>query len=291
MMDIKVGYLAAYDYELIKNSIPTLYKEATKIVIAIDKNRLTFSGKPFTVDDSFFSYLKKIDVEKKIAVYEDEFYVPALRPMEIETRTRNMLAKFMGKGGWHFQVDVDEYFIDFKRLVNELAALESKVHRKRVSLKLYLCTIFKIADGGFYLVDESWESFPCITNYPVYDSGRYNNSIETRILNHVVIHQSFGRTDDELKTKFKNWGHRDDFDSDAYLEFWKSVNVDNCKYLRDFNATHPYLWKKLKFVKAATIEELLRSVPSFYTRNDADQPHPLRKWLPPVLFHRLIKAS
>lgn len=290
-MIIKVGYLAAYDHELIKYSIPTLYKEADKIVIAIDQNRLTFSGKPFTIDASFFTYIKDIDSENKITIYEDEFYVSGMLPMEIETRTRNMLGKFMGKGGWHLQVDVDEYFIDFKRLVDELKVAERKVDGRQITFRLYLCTIFKIADNGYYLVDESWESFPCITNHPVYESGRYNHSNEIQHLNHVVLHQSFGRTDEELALKFKNWGHRDDFDSEEYLRFWKSVTVDNCKYLANFNATHPWLWKKLKFVKADSIQELLQKIPSSYKENQPHKFHTIKKWIPPVLYNRLVKMK
>jgi hypothetical protein len=33
--------------------------------------------------------------------------------MECDTRERNMLAKYMGEGGWHVQIDADEYFADF----------------------------------------------------------------------------------------------------------------------------------------------------------------------------------
>jgi hypothetical protein len=33
--------------------------------------------------------------------------------MENETRERMMIAQRMGEGGWHVQVDSDEYFLDF----------------------------------------------------------------------------------------------------------------------------------------------------------------------------------
>lgn len=287
MNEIKVGFIAAYDYEMLKQSIPTVYANADKIVIAIDKNRLTFSGKPFDLDPAFFAWINTFDIDNKISVYEDVFYIDGMSVKEIETRKRNLLAKAMGEGGWHFQVDADEYFPDFKGLVKYLSSLGKKYENRRITFRAYLCTIFKIADGGYYLVDESFESFPLVTNYPVYREARYTSTGEVITLNHVVLHQSFGRTYEELKTKFRNWGHRDDFDSESYLRFWQSVSQDNYKYIRNFNATHPWLWKKLKFVKAASLDELLLRTPATY---DVKPTYPrLQKWLPPVLYRRIQK--
>ena len=46
---IKVGYLVSYDYELIFNSLPTIYNDADSIYLAIDENRSTWSGNNFTI--------------------------------------------------------------------------------------------------------------------------------------------------------------------------------------------------------------------------------------------------
>lgn len=45
-----------------------------------------------------FEWVKSIDTEGKISIYEDDFYVPGLSNRENDTRERNMLARFMGEG-------------------------------------------------------------------------------------------------------------------------------------------------------------------------------------------------
>lgn len=285
MSEIKVGFIAAYDYELLKYSIPSLYEHVDRIVIAIDKDRLTFSGKAFFIQDHFFEWLAAFDRDKKISVYEDSFYIPDKSPKEIETRKRNLLAQQMGEGGWHIQVDADEYFPDFKRFKDDLSYIGERQKSKKITFRIFLCTIFKVADGGYYIVDDSFESFPLATNNPHYRENRYNFTEKTITLNHVVLHQSFGRTEEELVTKFKNWGHRDDFDSDAYLRFWKSVNLDTYRYIQDFHPTNPGMWKRLKFIQADSISELLLKTPSQYNIKSS---HPLlQKWLPPVVYNRI----
>lgn len=51
---IKVGFLASYDYEYLKDSIPPIYKESDKIYITLDKNRKTWSGNSFEIKNDFF---------------------------------------------------------------------------------------------------------------------------------------------------------------------------------------------------------------------------------------------
>ena len=70
---IQVGYLVSYDYELLKNSLPTIYKEADGVFLAIDKNRRTWNGEYFTINDSFFEWIREFDVDKIVVIYEDDF--------------------------------------------------------------------------------------------------------------------------------------------------------------------------------------------------------------------------
>lgn len=48
--------------------------------------------------------------------YKDDFYVTGFSPMELETRQRNLIGEFMGKGGWHLTIDTYEYPYDFEKL-------------------------------------------------------------------------------------------------------------------------------------------------------------------------------
>ena len=118
---IKVGFCVAYDWELLKNSIPRVYNAADTICLSIDKNRTSWSGKKYDFDESAFQgFIAQIDTQHKIKIYEDNFSLPDLSSIENDNRQRNMMADFLGKGGWHIQVDSDEYFLDFEGFVNYL---------------------------------------------------------------------------------------------------------------------------------------------------------------------------
>ena len=117
---IKVGFLVSYDFKYLYQSIPLVYNDADLIVLAVDKERLTWSGNPLVIDPDFFEWVQKFDVLKKIVIYEDSFFVPENSPAQNDTRERNLLAKAMGEGGWHIQIDSDEYFNDFKSFTDFL---------------------------------------------------------------------------------------------------------------------------------------------------------------------------
>ena len=75
MGKIQVGFLISYDYILLKNALPQVYDYSDSIFLAIDKNRKTWNGANFTIDNSFFDWIKEIDVANKIEIYEDQFYI------------------------------------------------------------------------------------------------------------------------------------------------------------------------------------------------------------------------
>src|SRR3954466_6496597 len=111
---IKVGYCVAYDWKLLNFSVPQIYENSDLICISIDRERRSWSGKSFSWDQAAFEeMIDKIDTKRKIKIFEEDFSLPALSPMENEVRQRTMIAEFMGNDGWHIQLDTDEYFLDF----------------------------------------------------------------------------------------------------------------------------------------------------------------------------------
>ena len=61
MNKIQVGFLISYDYELLKNALPRVYDDADTIFLAIDKQRKTWNGASFSINDSFFLWIKEFD--------------------------------------------------------------------------------------------------------------------------------------------------------------------------------------------------------------------------------------
>lgn len=242
---IKVGFLISYDYDLIKQSLPMIYPYADKIFFAIDKERKTWKGNVYQLPDMFFEWIKEFDRDNKIHIYEDSFYLPDFTPIFLETRERNMLARYMGESGWHIQIDVDEYFLNFKEFVDNIKLLKNPIPTE---IYAEWIVIFKQDATGIFIVNPSG-LFPIATNFPFYIHARRISSEVKRLkINAKIIHQSWGRNETELKFKLENWGHSNDIDWSDYLNFWRSVNKDNYKKVRDFHPFTPSSWSNLKYL-------------------------------------------
>ena len=258
---IKVCFLLSYDYAFVKYSLPCVYPYADSITFSIDRNRTSWSGNQYKFDESIIDWIKAYDTEQKIRIYEDDFYVPGKTAMENDTRQRNKTAEFMGKGGWHLQIDSDEYFINFKGFVD---FLKSKSHylnqpeKNKVVVAANWINLIKFDKDGFFYVNEA-NATPVrvATNYPEYHEARLvlHRVIYTPF---IMLHQSYARDEAEIYFKFKNWGHSQDFDTEAYFNFWKSINKDNYTSIRNFNPVAPHdNWKSLGYIPCQNVNELI----------------------------------
>lgn len=255
---IKVGYLVSYDFELLFNSLPTVYEESDSIYLAIDKERRTWAGNNFIIPDTFFERIKSFDTENKIIFFIDDFYISTLSPMENEVRERNMLLKKMGKG-WLIQLDSDEYAYNFKELAKNLNKKKYLIKFNRllpVTLSGYWIILFKKTKDGYFQISNK-HKFNFITNYPKYTGARKNNNFININIGSLVLHQAYAREEEEIYQKINNWGHKNDFDTDKFFFFWKTITDKNYKSFRNFHPEIPSLWSNLDFVKAKNIKELI----------------------------------
>lgn len=44
---VKIGFLISYDYKYIYDALKIIYDYADEIILAVDKSRLTWAGKPY----------------------------------------------------------------------------------------------------------------------------------------------------------------------------------------------------------------------------------------------------
>lgn len=253
-MKINTGFLVSYDYALLKNAIPLVYEESDSITLAIDKDRRTWSGNTFTIDALFFEWLKTFDTQQKITIYEDDFYDATLNAMQNDTRERNMLAKKMGEGVC-IQIDADEYFIDFKGFVNYLKKHKRKVLKSNIQICPYLINIYKVLPNGvLYTKDVS--SYYLGTSNPNFVRARKSKDQKRWYVPFLSIHQTWGRTEEELKFKLKNWGHNTDFNLDEYLDFWRSIDETNYAQHKNFHPLNNTSWRTLGYCEGKTIPEI-----------------------------------
>ncbi len=264
---IKIGYLVSYDYSMFLTSVRQLYDHVNKIYVAIDIERKTWSGNIFDIPDSFFNEVKQFDFQNKIEFYFGNFYVADLLPIECETRERNMLLKKMGSG-WLMQLDVDEYIYDFKTIskyLNRYWYLTLFPILTPIVFRGKLVTLYKQQAEGFLYIENN-ERFSFITNISNYEYTRNNNKVRNHFTNINVIHQSWARTDNEIQTKIKNWGHRDDFDTQKYFEFWKNLSNTNYMNYKNIHPLSPNVWNELKFLPSLSIEEFIQEYSALNTQ-------------------------
>lgn len=255
---ISVSYLVSYDYDLLLTSIKQLYDDVDKIVLAIDNESKTWSGNTFKIPDSFFEEVKLFDKKDKIKLYLDQFYMSDLTPMECESRERNMVLKKLGKG-WKIQLDVDEYIYDFKKIAKYLKKywyLNLFPKLTPICFQGKLITLFRELPDGYLYIDNE-EKFPFITNQTTNTHTRRNNKIKNHFSNIKVIHQSWARRDEQIHLKIKNWGHRDDFDTEIYFQFWKGLNSSNYKEFKDIHPITPEVWNVLEFMPSNSIDDFI----------------------------------
>jgi hypothetical protein len=256
MKKIHVGFLLSYDYDKLKFSIPPVYAGADRIFIAIDENLTTWSGNKFEIDPEFFDWLEKFDVDKKIEIYRDNFYVPSLTGIQMDTRERHMLSLKMGIGNWLIQVDSDEYFLDFERYVQSLRKYDKYLDNPQdhpVQISGFHIDIYKYVDDGILYVKNTCKVL-LATNYPNYKLARQTRE---RIIyvDSITLHESLSRSEKDLEYKLNNWSHREEVNP-VFLDKWKSANKENYKEIKDVFYLNPTQWKDLGFVAATNLAEI-----------------------------------
>jgi hypothetical protein len=257
---IQVGYLVSYDYELLKNSIPTIYANSDTIFLAIDKKRKTWKGDSIEINPEFFDWIASFDIDNKIVIYEEDFFVSTLTAMQCEVRERKMLAEKMGIGNWLIQIDADEYFLDFKSFVTFLRSKNyflKNPEKNKIQISPFLINLYKKVDGGFLYVYPA-SKVMIATNYPSYKYGR-NTKVRVIYQNSLILHECLSRTKEELLMKFSNWGHDVDVNIDSFMNKWEKVNAENYKTMNDFFYLEPHSWKSLEFVKGNSFLEIYKN--------------------------------
>jgi hypothetical protein len=257
-LPIKVGFCIAYDWYLLQYSLPLIYKEADLICLSIDKDRISWGGNLYSWDEiGFRTIVKDIDTDNKIKVLEEDYHLPDLQPMQNEVRQRKMIAAFMGEGGWHIQLDTDEFFLDFKGFTNTLQSLSPK---RKINVVCPWITLYKQdADGFYYIKPAKFNQIEFIqiaTQWPHYEYGRRNGYFNIHSC-FGILHLSWARDEKEIWEKLNNWGHKNDFIIQDYFDKWKNLNYMNYKNYKDFHHIQPAIWSQLDFIKAKSIDEML----------------------------------
>ncbi|GAA4452890.1 hypothetical protein GCM10023092_12510 [Rurimicrobium arvi] len=243
---------------MLRLSIPPIYERADQICLSIDESRVSWSGNKFSWDqEGFMKMLAELDPKGKIRLFEANFYVPTLTPMQNEVRQRNEIAKFIGGDGWHIQLDTDEIFLNFEGFVHYLQSFRS---RRKVNIACPWITAYKQTEDGFFFVKPSdfsqIEFIQIATLHPDYEYGRRNGNFNVRSP-FALLHLSWARSEQEIWEKINNWGHKDDIDIQGEFDRWKNLSADNFHTYRNFHPVVPEAWPALGFIAAKDVAHLM----------------------------------
>lgn len=231
----------AYDYQYAFSSILSYYDIADEIILAIDKDRISWANKPYTFDnDVFWSWIKNNDRCHKIKVVEDNFHCKS-NPTENDTYERNYISSLCT--GYIIGIDSDEILlnpIEFKRWLIEKQPTEDVTCTwfsvyKSFGDKLLITLPNEEAGLGTALKNKYYKC-RCTKNPHILSPLK-------------VLHFSWGRTRDEIIQKLNNWTHTYDFNIEKHLQVWDSVTLENYKEKTNL---HPLglkqWWKSLECV-------------------------------------------
>jgi hypothetical protein len=234
----------AYDYRYFYRALDSIYDIADEIVVGLDRDRISWSGKPYQLDEAEFrAEIQKTDTRGIVKIVEDDFH-SSPQPMVNDSEERNTLARHCTPGSWIIQIDSDEQALnakDFRKWM-QTADREKDVQAKWI-------TVFKTFGDQCLVANEPDGKVSVGTT----QAGAYKYARETGRpkvpSNLLLLHFSWGRTRDELAQKLTNWSHSKDFDTAKFLDFWDSVNLTNYRQFKNFHPLYPPLWSSLSLVK------------------------------------------
>jgi hypothetical protein len=249
--------LLAYDYEFLLKTLPAYLKQVDLVILGLDRKRLTWAGNKFEIPDSFFEQLKALDIEQKIKIVEDDFFVEGANPRDLDTRERNILSTYAPEGSWLLSIDADEYLLN----VDELIEFLHEFSDDRVCLFGNWITLFKQSGKNMFVIEnepDTVERFPLATMKS--NAFNYCRNTDQRIVftSTCAIHFSWARTKEELERKLLNWTHRDDFKVDEFIEKWESINDSNYEKFVDFHPFDGPMWHRLALVDEEQLNEYAR---------------------------------
>ena len=96
------------------------------------------------------------------------------------------------------------------------------------------------------------------TNYPNYTCARRTKA-QVIYTDNIVLHESLSRTEEELRFKLENWGHKREVNPE-FLNKWIKVNENNYFQFENFYYIEPERWKKLDFFPTRNITEIKKNI-------------------------------
>lgn len=252
----------SYDWDFIEPSVKSWIDHVDELIMGLDENRLSWSGKPFSIPADAPEKVRALS--PKIRLIEDYFYIAGLAPMECDTRERNLLSTYAQPGDWIVSVDADEIVINPECIKPFLQSQPDK----DVCVYGYWITVYKELQDSYLVVGQN--DRPLLSDM-VFATGVPEQFKIARLTSQkrvncpaVFLHFSWARTEEELYRKLTNWSHSDDFDTDVHMAHWRTANETNYKSFKDFHPLEPAAWPQLIEIKKSDLHAVAESCVADY---------------------------
>jgi len=266
MIKKSVISLISYDAHLLPQSIKTYYDYVDEIVLGLDKDRVSWSHKPFKFDENkLWSELKKIDTKDKISIIEESFH-PSGIAIENDNYERNFL-KSQCSHDWIMSFDADEELINPKEFFYKWCPLFEPYYKKCdieftwfLPWKEFDEDILMIAEEDTTFVKSERQGFATHKDNQ-YTYARWTNN-NFRIHSPLcILHWSLCRKENDLHQKINNIGHSDRVEQDPFFGIWQQTTLQNYEQLRNFKTSglgDPRQWARLTKIKRNELQHICK---------------------------------
>lgn len=272
-MVLSVGFLFAYDGSYLRQSLPAIYTYSDHILICMDSQCVTLTGNRYEEDTAILEWLSLFDSEKKIRWVKEPFFQDGLSPQQVVMRMRNEMLRQMPESDWYIQLDTDEYFLDFGGFRQWLEQTGKRPVPTLVQVAWK--TMFKQVGKGFLMIGGRKECIGVAINIPENTGERQHEQAAREEAPFTLLHQSWARSEHEIRQKIANWSHARDFDGKAFFRTWQQCGSGNYRFYRNFHPIYGPNWEYLEWVEAAGINELLSHYRVHPPRYEPAPPLPL----------------
>lgn len=265
MIKKSVISLISYDAAYLPRSIKTYYDYVDEIILGLDESRITWSGNPFSFDESaLYQELKEIDRDNKISIIEHNFHSSKVA-LENDNFERNYL-KSQCSHDWIFSIDADEELVNAKDFFLKYVPLAEK-YRKKIDLSFTWFLPYKEFEDCYLMIanrDGSWsrgDTQGFVTNKDnEFTYCRWTNNRRVILSPLCILHWSFCRTEENLSQKLNNFGHSDKANSDPFFNIWKQITLDNYTQLTNFKTSGfgNNQWEKLIVIPKSNLLSLAK---------------------------------
>lgn len=238
------AYILAADPAWIEASVLSYYHAIDSLIISFDKCRRGWTGSPIKADECI-DRIRAIDKDNKVRLVPGDFYRMSHAAMENETFQRQAALEVAGNGvDWVLQLDADEILPKAPKFIERL---RNDVPFDYSAVDWPMRTFFnRTARGEFLevcsLTGRQISAYPgpvavrpgtVLTHARQTSLPRWRYDVRShdsdpaaggRTVNGVVpadeaiAHLSWIRSEDEILSKLKSWGHSHQFDWQRYLD-------------------------------------------------------------------------